>query len=76
MRALDIEADKLYDDYYKFLSYPYYVKVKEMRKERNLFQRELGEMLGVGRRAVERWEGGKTTITRETWEKLKELKLL
>ena len=68
--ALKIEADKLYDDYYKFLNYPYYVKIKEIRTEHNLLQRELGEMLEVGRRAVERWEHGKNIVSREKWEQL------
>jgi len=74
--ALEIESDKLFDDYYRFLDYPYSEKIKEIRKERNLLQRELGETLGVGRRAVERWEHGKNVIARETWELLRELNYL
>ena len=74
--ALDIEADKLYDDYYNFLNYPYCVKVRKIRTEHSLFQRELAELLGMGRRAVERWESGKTTVTREMWKKFKSLGLL
>ena len=74
--ALDIESDKLFDDYYRFLDYPYSAKVKEIRKEKNLLQRELGTMLGVGRRAVERWEHGKNVMGRETWEQLRELNYL
>jgi transcriptional regulator with XRE-family HTH domain len=74
--VLDIEADKLYDEYYRFLDYPYAERVKEIRTEHNLLQRELGEMLGVGRRTVERWENSKTVVTRERWEQLKLLGLL
>jgi transcriptional regulator with XRE-family HTH domain len=74
--APDVEVDKLYDEYYKFLAYPYSQKVKELRKEKKLLQRELGDMLGVTRRAVERWEHGINKVKRETWEKLRILKLL
>ena len=74
--TLDIEADKLFDDYYRFLDYPYSEKIKEIRSAHNLFQREFGAVVGVGRRAVEHWEHGKNKVTREMWEKLKELKLL
>ena len=74
--VLDIEADKLFDDYYHFLDYPYSTRIKQLRKEHGLLQRELGAMLYVGRRAVERWETGKATVTRETWEQLKTLGLL
>lgn len=74
--ALKIEADKLFDGYYRFLDYPYSEKIKSIRVENNLLQRELGEMLGVNRRSVERWEHEKNGITRETWERLKELNLL
>lgn len=74
--ALDIESDKLYDDYYNFMAYPYSQKIKEMRKERKLLQRELGALLGVTRRAVERWEHESNRVTRDMWEKMKELDLL
>ncbi len=71
--VLGIEADKLFDDYYRFLDAPYSERIKQMRAEHGLTQKELGAMLGVGRRAVERWEHGKHRVARETWERLKEL---
>jgi transcriptional regulator with XRE-family HTH domain len=74
--ALEIEADKLFDDYYRFLDYPYSKKIKSIRKENNLLQRELGNILGISRRAVELWEHGATKVTREMWKNLKLLKLL
>jgi transcriptional regulator with XRE-family HTH domain len=74
--ALGIEVDKLYDEYYRFLDYPYPQRVKQMRAENNLLQRQLGEMLGVNRRAIERWEHGKHVVNREVWEQLKALELL
>ena len=74
--ALNIEADMLYDDYYRFLDYPYTAKIKQVREEHGLLQRELGVMLGVTRRAVERWEHGRNRVTRNVWDKLKTLNLL
>ena len=74
--ALSIEVDKLYDDYYRFLDYPYSEKIKEIRKERGLYQHQLAKMLGSDRRTVERWERGRGVIKRATWEKFKELGLL
>ena len=74
--ALNVESDRLYDEYYRFLDYPYTDRIKQIRAENNLLQRELGAMLGLTRRAIERWEHGKNTVSRETWEQLILLKLL
>jgi len=74
--VLGVEADKLYDEYYVFLAYLYFVKIKQIRLEHHLLQRELGAMLGVQRKAVERWEHGRHKVSRETWERLGELGLL
>ena len=74
--VLEIEPDKLFDDYYRFLDYPYSKKVKEIRSRHNFLQRELGDILGVNRRTIECWEYEKNQVSRETWAKLKTLKLL
>ena len=71
--ALDVKVDKLYDDYYRFLDYPYYVKIKEVRTEHKMTQAKFGELLGVTPTAVKRWEWGKNKVSREIWEKLKAL---
>ena len=71
--VLGIEADKLYDDYYRFLDYPCSAKIKEIRAAHNLTQNRLGKILVVDRRTVERWENGKTSVSRNTWDKLKGL---
>jgi len=73
---LEVEADNLFDDYYRFLDHPYTDQIKNIRKKNKLLQRELGAMLGVTRRAVERWENGKNKVTRDMWEKLNALNLL
>ena len=74
--ALGIEADMLYDDYYRFLDYPYSEKIKEIRKEHGLYQRQLAEILGADRRTIERWERSRTHVSRKTWNRLKDLGLL
>jgi len=74
--VFEIEVDKLYDDYYKFLAYPYSEKIKEIRKDKNLYQRELAEILSVATNTVKRWEWQENTVSRETWDKLKDLELL
>lgn len=65
-----IEADKLYDDYYRFLDYPYTRKIREIRKEQQMTQREFGGLLGVTVSTVKRWESGRHNVPRDVWEKL------
>jgi len=60
--ALVVEVDMLYDDYYRFLDYPCSEKIKEIRKERGLYQHQLAKMLGADRRTIERWEHGRGVI--------------
>ena len=68
-----VEADKLYDGYYAFLAYPYSAKLKEIRKENKLRQRDLATILDIGASAVADWEQGRTVIKRKTWKRLQEL---
>lgn len=72
----DIDADKLYDDYYRFLDYPYSSKIREVRKARKMVQREFGEKLGVTAGTVKRWESGQHGVTRNMWETLKALAII
>lgn len=65
--VLEINADNLYDEYYRFLAYPYSKKLKEMRKQMKLTQKEFGNLFGVGRKTVERWESGEILTTRERY---------
>jgi len=71
-----IEVDKLFDEYYRFLDFPCSERIKQIRAEHNLLQRELGTMLGVTRRTVEQWEHGKHVISSKTLVQLKTLNLL
>ncbi len=48
--------------------------IKKLRVERNLTQEELGELTGVNRAAVQKWECGKVqNLKRETIKKLSEI---
>ena len=73
--ALEIEEDKLFDDYYSFLNYPYFVKIKEMRKRHKLKQHQLAEMMGVSIHAIKGWEQSRHVIGRKSWEQLMVLRL-
>ena len=74
--ALKIEPYMLYDDYYRFLDYPYSKRIKEIRNKKNLSRKQLGDMLGMSRRTVAHWENETNAISREKWEQLKNLELL
>jgi transcriptional regulator with XRE-family HTH domain len=71
-----VSADRLYDEYYAFLAYPYSIKLKEIRKANMLYQYDLSKLLSIGTSAVADWEQGRTVIKRKTWERLVELGLL
>jgi transcriptional regulator with XRE-family HTH domain len=73
--ALGINADKLYDDYYRFLIYPCSKKIKEIRVKNKLLQRELEDMLGISHISG-RWERGEISVTRKMWTRIKKLNLL
>jgi len=74
--VFEIEADKLYDDYYRFLDYPYFRKIREIRRGKGVTQGEFGKLLDVTAGSVKRWESGEHRVTRDMWEKLKAEKLL
>lgn len=73
--VLDVNLDKLCDDYYLFLNYPYSTKVKEIRTKMGFTQKKFGILFGVNRRTVERWESGKHCVTREVYYRFIKMKL-
>jgi transcriptional regulator with XRE-family HTH domain len=73
--VLGIEADKLFDDYYRFLDYPYTQKLKEARAEKKITQRKLAEIMGVTAMTAKRWEYGGHVVVRGTWEMMKRFRL-
>ncbi|HEL1591348.1 helix-turn-helix domain-containing protein [Streptococcus suis] len=47
-------------------------KLKELRKERNLTQKELSVETGIPYRTIQRWENGETTIKQDKAQELAE----
>ncbi|HFU3656888.1 TPA: helix-turn-helix domain-containing protein, partial [Streptococcus suis] len=45
-------------------------KLKELRKERNLTQKELSVETGIPYRTIQRWEHGETTIKQDKAQEL------
>ncbi|HFR3870335.1 TPA: helix-turn-helix domain-containing protein, partial [Streptococcus suis] len=45
-------------------------KLKELRKERNLTQKELSVETGIPYRTIQRWENGETTIKQDKAQEL------
>lgn len=75
-KILDVDKEKLFDNYFKFLDYPYSEKIKEIRKEKQLTQLELALLLNVSdRHTVARWESGKCNVTRNVYTKIEGLSL-
>lgn len=68
--ALSVNSDKLCDEYYRFLLYPYGKRIKGIRKGLGLTQQEFAETYGFTLTMVKRWEQGRNRVTREQWEKL------
>lgn len=76
IEVLNVDKHLLMDEYLTFIDYPYSIFVKEKRKLLKLKQYELGEMVGVNRRQIEKWEHGACMITRERYQKLKEIQFV
>jgi len=71
-----IEPDKLYDDYYRFLDFPYSEKIKQIRNSLSLGQREFAKLLGTGQSVIGSWERKESVPLRKSWERLCKKKLL
>lgn len=68
--VLGIIPSIIYDDYLKFISSDYGRKIKHMRMRLGISQKHLGNLLGVHRKTISKWESEKSYPTRENFMKL------
>lgn len=68
--ALKIKSSILYDDYLKFISSNPRSKIKQIRKNLNLTQKEFGDILDVHKKTIYRWEKGTMVPERKNFKKL------
>ena len=66
--ALDVDWKDISDDYYIFINSDYGEQILKYRKDNNLTQTQLGEILGVRECAVRLWEHNKNKPPRKLWE--------
>lgn len=65
--VLKIKPSILYDDYLNFISGNYGNKIMNLRMNLGLTQKELGEILGVHRKTISRWEREETIPSRQNY---------
>ena len=75
-QVLDVDKHLLMDDYLKFIDYPYYDYIKQRRKELGLRQVDLGMQIGGKRQIVQRWENQRNLVSRDSYNKLKEISFI
>lgn len=68
--VLKILPSIIYDDYLKFIAANYGEIIKDIRKNLNLTQMELANLLGVHKKTVRKWEKMKSHPTRENYQKI------
>lgn len=65
-----IEADKLLDEYNRFIFEGQGEQVKVKRLEFGLTQGEFGKLFGVSKNTVRRWENDSIKMSRKLWERI------
>lgn len=65
--VLQIEKELLFDDFNKFIDYPYHQKLKEVRTELHMTQVEFAAFSGINRSTLSAWEKGTWIPTRENY---------
>ncbi|MFI3115030.1 MAG: helix-turn-helix transcriptional regulator [Clostridia bacterium] len=66
----EIHITDLLDEYNLFLYNGQGEQICKKRQAMNLSQLEFGKLLGVGRRAVGKWENDESVIFKDTWERI------
>lgn len=65
-----IEADRLLDDYNRFIFGGQGEQVRKKRIELGLTQGGFGKLCGVSKNTVRRWENGSVRMSRKMWERV------
>lgn len=65
-----IDADKLLDDYNRFIFEGRGEQVRRKRLEFGVTQGEFGKLYGVSKNTVRRWENGAVRMSRKIWERI------
>ena len=69
-KVFEIEPFTIYDDYLKFISDDYGSKIRNLRMDLGLSQKELGKMLGIHRKTVLKWENKNVFLSRKNYIRL------
>ena len=68
-KALEIDEKLLFDDYCRFLDYPFQLRCKELRLELGLTQFEIADKAGIARGTYGTWECAAVRPGREPFQK-------
>ena len=68
--ALDVNVEMLYDDYHRFLSSCYGIKVKALRQSLGFTQAAFGERYSISAKTVKEWEHERVKVSRKTYERM------
>ena len=67
---LKIDRNQLFDDFARFMDYPYSDKLREVRKTYGLNQATFAEKAGISLSIYSKWEGGSRQPSRKMFRQL------
>lgn len=67
---LEIDSNLLFDDFARFMDYPYNDKLREARKIYGLNQATFAEKAGISLSIYSKWEGGSRQPSRKMYQQL------
>lgn len=68
--TLEIDRNLLFDDFARFMNYPYNDRLREVRKAHGLNQSTFAEKAGISWSIYSKWEGGSRKPSRKMYEQL------
>ena len=67
---LEIDRNLLFDDFARFMDYPYSDRLREIRKAHRLNQATFAEKAGINLSIYSKWEGGSRQPSRKMYQQL------